>query len=467
MEGIRVQKILAQSGIASRRAAEAMIRDGQVTINGKLAKLGDRAIPGKDAIKVNGKLLTNTEAPVYYAFYKPRSVISMLVDPQGRPTIADYLSKIHTRLFPVGRLDFTTEGLLILTNDGETSERLVKSPAVVRVYEVKVQGHPTDADLEPVRRGVKVEGKFLKPELVKVSEDLTKKMKIDVVVRSGGAFDIKALFEARGFRVDRIVRTAVGQIELGSLKPGEFRMLKKSQVIATLDQPELGMWRFEKRHEKKEKKRARSSPRTFPTIAPLGGAKPLKRSSAPRFSPDTSSAETKPQFERKARASVSRPEFREEERTERSHYTRPERSPIARPERSSPIRPSSEERAPRRAFNDRPAARPSGPRPARSDERAPRAFGARPERSGSRPSARPSGPSRSTTSRPDFSGEKPKFQPRSERAARHEFKSSGRDKRTNHADARGFERSATARPSPSRAGTTSAPRGRGFQGKKR
>src|SRR4051812_35258736 len=112
MANERVQKILAQAGIASRRKAEEMITDGLVTINGKLAKLGDKADLTADAIKVKGKLLRSNakEAHVYYAFYKPRGVISMMADPEGRPTLAEYLGKVHARVFPVGRLDFMSEG---------------------------------------------------------------------------------------------------------------------------------------------------------------------------------------------------------------------------------------------------------------------------------------------------------------------------------------------------------------------
>src|SRR3954470_3222887 len=136
----RVQKILARAGVASRRKAEDLISSGSVTINGKIAQLGDQAEWGKDAIKVQGKLLFQTQkpqSPVYIAFNKPKGVISTLTDSSDRECLSTYLAKIKSRVFPVGKLDFNTEGLMLLTNDGEFAERFQKEDTIPRLYAVK------------------------------------------------------------------------------------------------------------------------------------------------------------------------------------------------------------------------------------------------------------------------------------------------------------------------------------------
>lgn len=241
MAAERVQKILAQAGIASRRKAEELIVRGEVTINGKTAQLGDKADFSKDAIKVQGKLLRSTEPLVYVAFYKPPKVISMPTDPQGRPALGDYFKKIKTRLFPIGRLDFMSEGLLLLTNDGEMTEKLTKSADLARVYHVKVRGMPEPEVIERVARGAKIEGKLIKPHRVQLSEKLSSKSKLEVVFIGAGAVDLQTFLEMKGLHVDRIVRTAIGHITLRGLQPGTYRFLKKSQMEALVQQPELAM----------------------------------------------------------------------------------------------------------------------------------------------------------------------------------------------------------------------------------
>lgn len=250
----RVQKILAQAGIASRRKAEELIQEGAVTINGKVAQLGDKAEFGKDAIKVNGRLLTSTEEPVYLAFFKPKAVISALQDPEGRPSLGDYLTKIRTRIYPVGRLDFNSEGLLLLTNDGEFAQQLQTRDDVPRVYRVKVKGHPDKEMIERLARGAKIGDKYFKPHSVRLFDELQSKAQIEVVVLASGAFDIKTYFEMKGFLVDRITRVAIGHMTVHGLSPGQYRMLKKSQVEAILKQPELGMKRLEQEAEKAREK---------------------------------------------------------------------------------------------------------------------------------------------------------------------------------------------------------------------
>jgi pseudouridine synthase len=248
----RLQKILAQVGITSRRKAEELIVEGLVTVNGKVAKLGDKAALGKDAIKVKGKLILHAEAATYLAFYKPKGVISALADPESRPTLKEFLSKVRTRVFPVGRLDFNSEGLILLTNDGDLAEKIQKNDDVYRIYTVKVKGHPDVEMMSRLEKGIHLSSsthptqkrykkRLLKPESAQVIKKLEKKTIIEVVIRGSGAFDIKSLFEMRGFLVEKIVRTAIGHLTLKGLRPGHYRHLKTSQVKALLDQPELGL----------------------------------------------------------------------------------------------------------------------------------------------------------------------------------------------------------------------------------
>ena len=248
----RVQKILARAGIASRRKAEELIVEGVVTINGKVAILGEQAEWGVDAIKVRGKLLHSKEAPIYLSFYKPKGVISMFGDPEGRPSLQDYMGGIKQRLFPVGRLDFNSEGVLLLTNDGDFAEKIQKRDDIIRVYQVKVKGHPDAEMLKRLERPAKIDHKMVKPESVKLSQTYAKKAQVEVIIVGAGAIDLKQFFEFKGFLVERITRNAFGHIRLSGMKPGEFRFLKDTQAKALLEQPELGMKRQhladEKRH---------------------------------------------------------------------------------------------------------------------------------------------------------------------------------------------------------------------------
>jgi pseudouridine synthase len=242
----RIQKILAQAGIASRRKAEELISEGLVTVNGKVAKLGDKAEPGKDAIKVKGKLLQKPQNLVYLAFNKPKGVICSMSDPDGRPCLMDFLTHLKTRVFPIGRLDFNSDGLLLLTNDGDFAEKVQKRDNIARVYSVKLKGMLNDEMLARLERparmgGTRVKNKLVKPFSVRLVKELEKKSLVEFVVMGGNAFDTKAFFESRGFLVEKVSRTAIGHISLKSTAAGEYRLLKASQAFALLEQPELAL----------------------------------------------------------------------------------------------------------------------------------------------------------------------------------------------------------------------------------
>ena len=153
----RLQKILSEMGIASRRKSEELILEGRVTVNGQVATLGAKADAAKDHIKLNGKLLIRPEPKVYLMFHKPRGVVTTLNDPEGRPTVKDFLKKVKYRVFPVGRLDYDSEGLLLLTNDGDFAQSLLHpSKKTFKTYLVKAKGEPDEAKIQKLRDGIKL-----------------------------------------------------------------------------------------------------------------------------------------------------------------------------------------------------------------------------------------------------------------------------------------------------------------------
>lgn len=239
----RIQKILAQLGLTSRRKAEELIAQGSVTVNGKIANLGDKALLGGDAIKVRGKLIQNQAEPrTYLLLNKPRKVLSTLHDPEGRLTLTDFIKHVPARVYPVGRLDFNTEGLILLTNDGEMAEKIQKSPELFRCYLVKIKGHLDEERLARLQRPGRLDsGKWLHPHTVRLAQGLEKKSQVEVILQGSGAFDLKQFFELKGFLVNQITRTSIGQLTLRGLQPGEFRHLRESQVLALIQQPELAV----------------------------------------------------------------------------------------------------------------------------------------------------------------------------------------------------------------------------------
>ncbi len=229
----RLQKILADYGIASRRHAEDLIKEGRVTVNGQVATLGQKADPEKDYIKVDGKLLIKPEPKVYYAFYKPRKVITSIIDPQGRPTVKDFLRGIKFRVYPVGRLDFDSEGLLILTNDGELAYRIMHpSSNIEKTYLVKVDGIIEPETLEKLRKGIKIDGKLAVPVSVHFVKKLKANSWIKITLHEGRKRQIRKMLQRVGHPVIRLIRIAIDGVKLGNLKPGQIRPLTKEELDA-------------------------------------------------------------------------------------------------------------------------------------------------------------------------------------------------------------------------------------------
>ncbi len=229
--GERLQKVLARAGVASRRAAEQLIVAGRVSVNGKLVtELGTRVHPGRDEVRVDGKAIL-AEEPVYYALHKPPKMITSLSDPEGRPCVGDLAREVDERIFPVGRLDWDAEGLLLLTNDGALANRLTHPRyGVPRTYDAKVRGAPSEAVLEALRAGVRLEDGMARPESVERVGRAKKNTWVRVVVAEGRPHLVKRLLEAVGHPVQRLRRVAYGGVLLERLEPGELRPLTAAEV---------------------------------------------------------------------------------------------------------------------------------------------------------------------------------------------------------------------------------------------
>jgi 23S rRNA pseudouridine2605 synthase len=232
MTTLRLHKAMAQAGVASRRAAEQMILEGRVRVNGELVtSLGVRVDPQCDQVVVDQQLLRFGGEKTYLVFHKPKKCVTTLRDPQGRRTVADFMAKVGIRVFPVGRLDYDAEGLLVLTNDGELANRLQHPRyGVHKVYEVKVSGLPDDAALNQLRSGVKLEEGVTAPAQVEMLRTLPRACWLRIVLGQGWNRQIKRMCEAVGHPVLKIKRVAYGPLRLGALQPGSHRPLTKREL---------------------------------------------------------------------------------------------------------------------------------------------------------------------------------------------------------------------------------------------
>jgi 23S rRNA pseudouridine2605 synthase len=237
----RLQKIIAHAGVASRRAAEELITQGRVEVNGKVvSELGSKADGSKDEIKVDGRRLPRT-APErrYLLLYKPRQVISTRADPQRRTTVIDLLTRAGVKgyFYPVGRLDYESEGLMILTNDGEFAERVMHPRyELERAYEARVLGVPDAGDLERLERGIMLDGRRTLPAKVnlrgsKKSGDDHETI-LEIVLREGRNRQVRSMCEAIGHPVSRLKRVRIGGLTDRGLKPGQIRDLSVDEVSA-------------------------------------------------------------------------------------------------------------------------------------------------------------------------------------------------------------------------------------------
>lgn len=267
MPAERLQKVIAAAGIASRRKAEQMISSGLVEVNGKtVTELGSKADPEHDHIRVNGKLLHGAEQQVYLLMNKPKGYVTTVSDPEGRPTVMNLLRGVHARVYPIGRLDYASEGLLLLTNDGELAHALMKAAShVEKVYLVKVAGVPNEAGLQRLRRGLMIPegrvgatgaappkktiltgapvrpdsgssgGRSLKHQRVRTAPAKIRVIKesenpwYEITLIEGKNRQLRKMFEEIGHHVEKIKRVRYGPLTL-DVPPGEFRRLKPDEV---------------------------------------------------------------------------------------------------------------------------------------------------------------------------------------------------------------------------------------------
>lgn len=231
-DGVRLQKVLANAGVASRRVSEEMITAGRVEVNGEIVtELGIRVDPATSSIHVDGMRIQLNETMRYYVFNKPRGVVSTMEDPDGRPCISDYLRKKNERLFHVGRLDVNTEGLLLLTNDGELANRLTHpSYEVPKTYLVQVPGPMAHGIGAQMKEGIALEDGMAKVDSFKLVDSTPGKVLVEVILHSGRNRIVRRLFDAVGHPVKRLVRVQMGPIKLGDQKQGTIRQLGHHEI---------------------------------------------------------------------------------------------------------------------------------------------------------------------------------------------------------------------------------------------
>ena len=228
----RLQKVIAHSGYTSRRKAEELIRSGRVKVNGVIVSELGYKVKSKDVIIIDGKVLSS-ENKVYYMLYKPRGYISSVKDDLGRPCVVDLLPEVKERIYPVGRLDYDTTGVLFLSNDGEFTNLMTHpSSHLEKVYELTIDGLIKGEELHRLEKGIYLEGTKTLPCKIKViSKDTEHKSTVlQIKLIEGKNRQVKKMFESLGYRTKRLHRLMVGQMTLKGLRPGEYRLLKPQEV---------------------------------------------------------------------------------------------------------------------------------------------------------------------------------------------------------------------------------------------
>lgn len=226
----RLQKILSARGVASRRAAEAWIQAGRVSVNGRTAVLGDTADPEKDDIRVDGKQLPRQEKLLYLMLHKPRGYVTTLHDEKGRPDAARLVADCGARVYPIGRLDMDSEGLLIFTNDGAFANLLMHpSHEVEKAYEVLVSGFSPEK-LPLLERPIVLDGYHIRPPKVRLLESTGQKARLEVVIHEGRNRQVRRMCQAAGMEVLRLKRTREGSLTLGDLPAGKWRSLTQAEI---------------------------------------------------------------------------------------------------------------------------------------------------------------------------------------------------------------------------------------------
>ena len=228
----RLQKLISAAGVASRRAAEEMILAGRVTVNGTtVTELGSKADPHTDRIALDGTPLEFPASRLYVLLNKPVGCMTTMKDPEGRPVVGDLLKELGERVYPVGRLDYNTEGLLLLTNDGEWANRLMHPRhEVEKEYHVRVRGKVADQQLKRMAEGVELEDGKTAPAVVRLIKGSDRNDWISVTIHEGRNRQVRRMCEAVSLSVVRLKRVRYGTLAIGALKPGEYRLLEAAEV---------------------------------------------------------------------------------------------------------------------------------------------------------------------------------------------------------------------------------------------
>lgn len=225
---MRLQKYLASCGVASRRHSEDLIKEGRVMVNGTRAKLGQSIDPKLDQVKIGKKIISLPPSFSYFLFYKPRSVVSTITDPEGRVTVSSFFPP-NQHLHPVGRLDYDSEGLMLLTNDGELTQRLTHPKyQVQKTYQVLVNGTLTNSDLTKLQNGIYLKDLKLKTKraTVRLIESNNNRSLFEITIHEGKNRQIRRMCEALGYQVARLIRTRLDNWTIGDLKPGEYTQIQ-------------------------------------------------------------------------------------------------------------------------------------------------------------------------------------------------------------------------------------------------
>lgn len=242
---LRLNKLIADSGVASRRQADRLIEEGHVTVNGKrVFELGMKVDPNKDKVSVDGQVLKQEQRKVYLIFNKPKGTLTTMDDPHERPTVADYLDRFPVRVFPIGRLDWDSEGMLLLTNDGDFANKVMHpSQEVTKTYLVKLNGQPAPEKIQKLLKGVSIIGGRVAAkslEKIRRPEGSDQYDWYKIVITEGKNRQIRQMFAKIGFDVMKLQRVAVGRLRLGSLRKGEWAFLNEESLkkIFQADSPE-------------------------------------------------------------------------------------------------------------------------------------------------------------------------------------------------------------------------------------
>lgn len=234
---MRLQKYIADCGITSRRKAEDLIVTGQVKVNGvKVTELGTKVDPMEDSIMVRGEIIDHQRVDnIYVVLNKPRGYITTVNDPEGRKTVMDLVAPIKQRIFPIGRLDYLSEGLLLLTNDGDMANMIMHPRfEVVKTYEVKIFGKVNEVIMKKLKAGTTGPDGTLKPKSVRVIETLPNKTWVEFRLNEGKNREIRRICEAAGVTIDKLKRVAIGGLSINTIKPGDWEFITKKDLITAI-----------------------------------------------------------------------------------------------------------------------------------------------------------------------------------------------------------------------------------------